>query len=320
MTQQVLAGLLDSLAAAEESEEGRGGSRQGGRIHEARVHDFARGEALPRTTVQALEGVYSSFARAAAITLSAYLHTPFQMSMLSLDQLTYDQFVRSVPDPTVIAVFEIKPLPGKAILEVNPAIGFWIVDHMLGGEGEILKTPRPLTHMERALIEGALSRMLVELGAACKDLIPMEPELVEIVESARAAEIAKPTDAVAVASFEATVSSLTTMASICLPVIALKLGRAGGRGSHDDAAATDPRALRRRLAAALMPLPVACVVRLGRARLSAAELRALEEGDVLPLDRCVAEGLEMAVGGRPKLCCRPAASEDRLVVEITGEN
>ena len=322
VTQEVLASLLSSLAATKESEGPRGRARPASRrVHEARVHDFARSEALPRATVQGLEGVYATFARAAASSLSAYLRTPFQMSLLSLDQLTYDQFVRSVPDPTVIAVFSMKPLPGKAILELNPAICFWIADRMLGGEGGIVEKPRPLTDMEKALLEGAVSRLLGELGAACESLIHVEPDLVEVLDAARAAEIAKPADPVGVASFEVTVGSLTGMASICLPAMSLKLGGVVVGPSGDVRGDRSPGAgppLGSGLEAALSSLPVSCAVRLGGVAISAAELAELEEGDVLCLDRRVEEDWDIFVAGVPKFRGRPVRSGEKLALEIVS--
>jgi len=61
-------------------------------VHEARVHDFARGEALSRSTLQALESLYSTFAITAAARLSTYLRARCRIALLSVDLLTYQQF------------------------------------------------------------------------------------------------------------------------------------------------------------------------------------------------------------------------------------
>jgi flagellar motor switch protein FliM len=323
VTQEELASLLTSLAAAErEGGRGRRGRPGAPRVHEARVHDFARSEGLSRAVVQALEGIYSSFARAATVTLSAYLHGAFEVSLLSLDQLSYRQFAGSVPEPTVAGVFSVSPLPGRAILELNPSIGFWIVDRLLGGEGEIVKAPRPLTELEKALIEGTLSRMLRELGTAWEEMVHLAPELIEIIDSVGAAEIAKPDDAVAVAWFEVTVGPIAGMASVCFPVISLKLGKVGAGLSEDavgEGARAEVSSLWEGLDTAISGVGVNCVVRLGTTRISVAELTGLEKGDVLCLDRSVDESLEILVGDAPKFRCRPVASAKKLAVEILGD-
>lgn len=293
---------------------------QEGRAHKARAHDFARTEALRATTVQALEGAYASFARGASEDLSSYLHSPVEVALVSLDQLSYDEYVRGAPDPTVAGVFGLKPLPGRGILELSPALGLWIVDRVLGGSGVVKAgEPRPLTEMEKALVEGTLSRLLEELATVWQELGSFEPELVEIADSAEAGEIGKRTDAVAAARFEVKVGEMTESASICLPVISLKVGRVGSGGEEGERGEPEAASLRRGLTRVLSSVPVTCVVRLGRTAIPARELAALQEGDVVCLDTRADEEMEMIVGDARRFRCRPVADEDRVAVEVLGE-
>jgi len=322
VTEEELASLLASLSAAQREGPRRAPGHQGKPlVHEARVHDFARSETLSASSVQALQSAYTAFARGSAAALSSYLHVPLETSFLSLDQLTYDQFVRSVPDPTVAAVFRADPLAGSGILELNPAVAFWIVDRLLGGSGAIADGPRPLTEIEKALVEGAISRMLSELAASWRDLVHLEPALVEILDSAEAADIARPTDAAAVASFEVKVGDITSTASICLPVISLKLARVGARGPEDAQhrdQPPDPASTRAGLVRALEHVPITCTVRLGTALVPAAELAALERGDVICLDNHARGDLLMLVGDVPKFRCHPTSSGRQLAVRLRG--
>src|SRR5512135_2474699 len=124
VTQEELNSLLSSLGTELETDHPAGRNRRRRAVvHEARVHDFQRSDTLGRSIVQRLEAVHELFARNGANTLAMYLHRRCQIAPLSLDQLTFEQFQRSVPDPTVIAVFDLSPLPGKALLEINQVIG-----------------------------------------------------------------------------------------------------------------------------------------------------------------------------------------------------
>ncbi len=314
VTQEELDSLLASLAAAAR-EEGRSRRARRGApvVHEARVHDFARSEGLPATAVQALEAGCHSFAAAVGASLSAHLSHPVQVSLLSVDQMSCEQYARSVPDPTVAGIFTASPLPGRGLLEVNPAIASWIVERALGGMAEAPERPRPLTELEAALLRRPLATMLGELGAAWQNIAPIAPKLVEITHSAALAEIARPTDPVAVASFEVRLGQLVGMASVCLPSLPLKLARRPAAGEG----APSPRPADVRRAAAR--LPVTCRVRLGATSLSLADLASLQEGDVLMLDRAVGEPIELLVGQRCKLLCRPLAVGETVAVEIAGD-
>lgn len=320
VTQEELESLLASLAAAARGERRRGARARGGAraVHEARVHDFARSERLSSATVQALEAIYASFAVGAAGALAAYLNHPFHIVLLSVDQMSYDQYVRSVPDPTLIAIFTMGAVPGRAALELNPVIAFWIVDRVLGGKGDIAANPRPLTDLEKALARNPLSAMLAELESAWQGVAPLRPELVDLTHSATLADVAKASDPVAVASFEVRIASVVGMASVCLPSLALKLAggaalRAGTAGRSDGG-----RREGRVAAAALREVRLPCSVRLGAAAIRVAELADLRVGDVVRLDRGWRDSLEMRVGARPRFVCRPVAAGSRVGVEIVG--
>ena len=56
--------------------------------------------------------------------LSAQLRIGVQASLISVEQLTYEEFIRSIPDPSVMVVFSMKPLEGNGILEIKTTTGF----------------------------------------------------------------------------------------------------------------------------------------------------------------------------------------------------
>lgn len=294
-----------------------GGARskqQERRAGEPRLHDFTHSEALPRPVVQALERVCSSLARGASAGLSADLREQVRVLPESLTQVTYDQYVQTAPDPTIAVTFRMSPLPGRGLLQLDTSLGMRIIEQLLGGRGEGAAAARALTMVEKALLEGTVARLLAELGTAFEALARFQPEVAVLVDSIRTAEVAKPMEAMAVAGFEMQIASVTGKMAICLPAISLKMGgavEASAAGLSDDKVS-----LREMLGASLRSLPLTCVVRLGQARISAAELAALAEGDVLSLDTAASADLEMLVAGRAKFRCGPVRYGSRMAVKI----
>jgi flagellar motor switch protein FliM len=283
------------------------------------VHDFTRSEALPRPVVQALERACSGFARAAAASLSTHLRTSFQVKATPLRQVAYDQFVDSAPDPATIGVFTMGSVTGRGMLMLDREFGLWLVDYLLGGQGEVVAPKRPLTEVDKAVLHGVMSSLLTEFGVACEDLLHMEPQLAGIVDSPRQAEIAKAMEAVAMASFSLTGEAASGEMTICVPSLPLKLGAGGTGESGGESAPSDARSVRERVRAALCPIAVPCVVRLGLTAVSAAEVASLQEGDVLPLSTRADEDLEMLVAGRQKFRCRPVREGHRVAVRIVSQ-
>lgn len=73
--------------------------------------------------------------------LSAQLRIGVQASLISVEQLTYEEFIRSIPDPSVMVVFSMKPLEGNGILEIKTPLAFERSTFYLGKGVCLLKSP-----------------------------------------------------------------------------------------------------------------------------------------------------------------------------------
>ena len=82
-------------------------------------------------------------------SLSAFLRTVTEVSIVSVEQFAYSEFLMSLPDPTAFYSFAMPPFDGMAALEINPSIAFTMVDRMLGGDGPDAGA-EPRAHRDRA--------------------------------------------------------------------------------------------------------------------------------------------------------------------------
>ena len=65
--------------------------------------------------------MHETFARLTTTALSAQLRSMAHVHVASVDQLTYEEFIRSIPTPTTLAVINMDPLKGNAVLEIDPS-------------------------------------------------------------------------------------------------------------------------------------------------------------------------------------------------------
>lgn len=54
--------------------------------------------------------MHETFARLTTTALSAQLRSMAHVHVASVDQLTYEEFIRSIPTPTTLAVINMDPL------------------------------------------------------------------------------------------------------------------------------------------------------------------------------------------------------------------
>src|SRR3546814_1045128 len=117
-------------------------------------YDFRRPNKFNRDHVRALEIVGETFARQFTTVLSTSLRAVSQVQLVSVGQLTYDEYVRETDNPTFLGVIALHPLPGSSLLHIPLDIVMAMVDRFLGGTAEGAMPSRTFT----AILASSLAR------------------------------------------------------------------------------------------------------------------------------------------------------------------
>ena len=125
------------------------------------IYDFKRPNRVSKEQLRAIKGIHDKLARNLASQISSVMRSIVEIRLHSVDQMTYGEFLMSLPSPTSFNVFSIKPLDGNCVLEINPSIAFPMIDRLLGGNGENFETSRELTDIEVNLLDAVL-RMIMQ--------------------------------------------------------------------------------------------------------------------------------------------------------------
>src|SRR3954466_8059451 len=179
-------------------------------------YDFRRPIKLSRDHVRTLQIAFETYARSCGTLLTTRLRVVSSVSLASIEQLTYDEYMGSLANPTVIAVVSLDPLAGTVLLEFGSSAAMTAIDHMLGGPGGP-QPERPLTEVEMPLLRGLVERMLGELRYGFETLVDISPKLREIEYNAQFLRAHQPSDALVIASSEMKSRTEECVASICLP-------------------------------------------------------------------------------------------------------
>src|SRR5690349_15948573 len=145
-----------SVAATTESRRGRGQAN-------VVAFDFRRPNKFSRDHVRAFQIVHETFARQLSTVLATTLRAGASCSFGKVEQLTYDEYVRSLPNPSYMVILSLNPLPGAALLQFPLPITFAAVDRLLGGIAGAASPKRPLTEIEQNLMRSVVDRALREL-------------------------------------------------------------------------------------------------------------------------------------------------------------
>src|SRR5687767_3521242 len=116
------------------------------------AYNFRRPDRISKEQLRSLHFLHDRFAHNVSTSLSAFLRSVTEVSIVSVEQFAYSEFLMSLPEQTAFYAVGMEPLEGTAAIEVNPNIAFTLVDRLLGGTGETQALLRPLTEIEQNVI------------------------------------------------------------------------------------------------------------------------------------------------------------------------
>src|ERR1700688_348434 len=102
-------------------------------LQRAHPYDFRRPDRIAKDQLRAIHLLHENFARSLASSLSAYLRAYVAVNLVSVEQLSFVEFSQALPSPTCLVALDMKPFEGAAVLELNPALVFPIIEMLLGG-------------------------------------------------------------------------------------------------------------------------------------------------------------------------------------------
>ncbi|MDL0088524.1 flagellar motor switch protein FliM [Campylobacter gastrosuis] len=258
----------------------------GGEQRQIIIYDFKRPNRVSKEQLRAIKGIHDKLARNLASQISSVMRSIVEIRLHSVDQMTYGEFLMSLPSPTSFNVFSIKPLDGNCILEINPSIAFPMIDRLLGGNGENFETSRELTDIEINLLDAVLRMIMQRLKESWAMITDMYPNVEAKESSANVVQIVSQNEIVIMVVMEIIVGNSSGMINICYPVIYLEpiLSRLANRDIMlGETSAKKSR--NKELKTLIGRAEILYEAILGKAVISVSEFLDLKEGDILRLDR-----------------------------------
>jgi flagellar motor switch protein FliM len=167
--------------------------------------------------IRAISIIHETFSHLTSDSLSAQLLKTAHVHVASVDELTYEEFIRTLPIPTTLAVFDMEPLKRGAVLEIDPSITFAIIDRICGGRGRSTKDNHELTEIETSIMEDLVIQILENLNKAWSTVFDLRPVFKEIDSNPQFVQVAPPTEMVLLVTLEANIGDVVGMINICIP-------------------------------------------------------------------------------------------------------
>ncbi len=250
------------------------------------LYDFKRPNRVSKEQLRAVKGIHDKMARNLSSQISAIMRSIVEIQLHSVDQMTYGEFLMSLPSPTSFNVFSMKPLDGSGIIEINPSIAFPMIDRLLGGKGESFESSRELTDIELNLLDAILRIITQKLRAAWEPIADIYPNIETKESSPNVVQIVSQNEIVIMVVMELIVGNSSGMINICYPVIYLEsiLPKLANRDIMLGSSSTK-KSRNKELNVLIKRADINVEGVLGRTTLSVKELLDLKKNDIIRLDR-----------------------------------
>lgn len=285
-----------------------------------KLYNFRRPDKFSKDHLRALQDLHREFSRQISLILTAYLRMRIEIEVVSTDQLTYDEFIRSMPSPMTIGIFELNPLPGQILLGVSFEVLSCIVDRMLGGLGLSEYKQRELTDIEEALSKKVIERIVKALEGAWSNIVPVQGNVVGLDNNYQMVQVASTGEIVALITFEVQIAGkYFGLISLCFPypVLETVLGNLSTQHIFQTKGIIATTEERQKMIDKLNTSKVDLSVLFGSTDISLEEFLDLKEGDIIKLDAKTTDDLIVKVNGEKKYFARPGTLKDKVCVKIT---
>jgi flagellar motor switch protein FliM len=288
-------------------------ARRPGRVREV---DFSRPTKFTPDQQRRIGYGYEGFCRSVSTQLSAQLHTPVELELLSVDQQNWSAAIGELPEPALYAV--VATSAGlNVLLGVELGAVMRMAERLLGGSFSSPALEREPTEIELALARRLLTTVIGQLSRAWDELLGTTLSLL-VLETQEAniqlVPSSEPTLAIATeVRIDGHTSTLTMLAPYRSIEADLPKLTAGPYGESQDAL-VDPQS-GDATAAALRGITVEVRAEVGSSGLTIDEVLALRPGDLVRLGPC-ANGGTLFAEAVPIHRTKPGRSGSRRAVEI----
>ena len=284
-----------------------------------KLYNFRRPDKFSKEHLRGLQDIHREFARQLEMDLTAYLSLPIEIDVVSVDQLTYDEFTHSMPESIAIGLLELTPLPNQVLLGINFEILSSIVDRMLGGVGVCEDMSHEMTDIEESLAKQFIKRTVNTLETSWAHVVPVKGTVDALATNYQNVQVASPGEIVALITFEIQIASkYFGLMSLCYPYPVLEniLGHLSTQRIFHTKGIVATTEERQKMIEKLNTSNIDISVLFGTTDITAQDFLDLKVGDVIRLDNKVTDDLIVKINGEKKFFACPGTLKDKVCVKI----
>lgn len=287
--------------------------------HEVQTYDFRRPARISKDRKRSLEAMYGLLAKSIESWITGRTRDQIEVELQSVEQLTFGEFVLSLPSPCTSYILEIPGAGRQGVIDFGPEFAYYIVDRLLGGTGSPKVPARSLTAIEREVVRIVGDRVAFQLSEAWKDYVRLDLSVAGFESIPEMLQVANREDPVLTAQLGVTMGSTTSVLLLCLPFAIVEKFFSGGSARRPDKPQGSPEELQRdrgTIETTVRDVRITVGARLPRFQVPLHALADLEVGSILATGLNPLSDLELYVSGQRRFAGKPGRVGHKLAVRV----
>lgn len=288
------------------------------RLRSVVAYDFKHPNRVSKDQIRTLENMHDNFAGHMGSNLSSVMRTIVDVDLVSVDQITYSEFIMSLVTPSCTYTFAAPPLDGVCLVDFNPTLTFSIVDRLFGGRGKIMEAERELTAIERTMMATLVSRLYGELRKSWEHLVEINIDQKSFETNPQFIQIVPPGETVVVISFQIKLFQSTGLLTICYPYMSLEpiVTRLSAQNWIDATKKKNLEEDRSTNINSLKKVETQVAAVLLNSNIKLRDFLKLRLNDIVPSEKKINEPIEVTVNRRDKFTARPGLAGKKRAFQV----
>ncbi|MCK5126315.1 MAG: flagellar motor switch protein FliM [candidate division Zixibacteria bacterium] len=319
LSQDEIDALLSTVSAGDDLTE-QPEEKEEDRLRSVVVYDFKHPNRVSKDQLRTLENMHDNFAGHIGSVLSNIHRAMLDVDLVSVDQITYSEFVMSLVSPSCTFTFTGEPLEGACIVDFNPTLTYAFIERMFGGQGKVVDTGRELTGIERSLMNRIVKVIYKELEDAWAHICPIKIKQASLETNPQFVQIVPPGETVIVISFQLKLLQSTGLITICYPYVALEniIGKLSAQNWIDATKRKTQSADEEINKDNLMRLKVPVQALLAKTSVRIRDFIDMKVGDVITTDNKITREVDIMVKNSIKFTARPGTVGNKKGFIVTN--
>jgi flagellar motor switch protein FliM len=316
LSQEEIDSLLSALSSGEvDAEEMKNADER-----TIKNYDFKRPAKFSKEHLRTLELIFEHYGRLLSTNLPVYLRKNIQVSVVSSETVTFNEFTNALSNPVILGIINFQPLSGNILIDLTSSLGYAFIDRMLGGNGEPIDKVRDYTEIEMGILYKIITISAQLLREPWKNVIEVDPVLERIETNTQFAQIIAPNEMIAIVTLNVKMAEVEGFLNICIRYLTIEtiIDNLNTKFWFTNMTNSDSEDHKQDLENLLKKVEVPVKAVLGKSEIAVNDFLMLQPGDIIRLERRVENELDVYVGMYKKFTAVPGTDHDRYAVRITS--